>query len=59
VSWDEEGIYQAIRSGAARAIIDPKWNYKPEVRDLLKYHRYGGVDHPMDDRISKAVPKYS
>jgi hypothetical protein len=42
VSWDEEGIYQAIRSGAARAIIDPKWNYGSEVRDLIKYHRYGG-----------------
>jgi len=42
VSWDEEGIYQAIRSGTARAIIDPKWNYGSEVRDLLKYHRYGG-----------------
>jgi hypothetical protein len=41
---DGEGIYQAIKSGeiAAKCIIDPKWNYRPEVRDLLKYHRYGG-----------------
>ena len=43
-SADGEGIYQAIRSGeiAARAIIDPKWNYKSELRDLLRYHRYEG-----------------
>jgi len=27
---------------AAKAIIDPKWNYKPELQDLLKYHRFGG-----------------
>jgi len=39
-----EGIYQAIRSGeiAAKCITDPEWNYKPELQDLLKYHRYGG-----------------
>ena len=43
-SVDGEGIYQAIKSGeiAAKCIIDPKWNYRPEVRDLLRYHRYGG-----------------
>jgi geranylgeranyl reductase len=43
-SIDGEGIYQAIRSGeiAAKCIIDPKWNYKSELRDLIKYHRYGG-----------------
>ena len=41
---DGEGIYQAIRSGeiAAKTIIDPKWNYKPELRDLLRYHKYLG-----------------
>jgi Dehydrogenases (flavoproteins) len=41
---DGEGIYQAIRSGeiAAKAIIDPKWNYKSELKDLGRYHRYGG-----------------
>jgi len=46
---DGEGIYQAIKSGeiAAKCIIDPKWNYKPELRDLLKYHRYGGWAIPL------------
>jgi len=46
---DGEGIYQAIRSGeiAAKAIIDPKWNYRPELQDLLKYHRYGGWVIPL------------
>jgi len=41
---DGEGIYQAIKSGeiAARCIIDPGWNYRSELQDLLKYHRYGG-----------------
>jgi len=46
---DGEGIYQAIKSGeiAAKAIMDPKWNYRPEIRDLLKYHRYGGWAIPL------------
>jgi len=41
---DGEGIYQAIRSGeiAAKTIMDPKWNYKPEIQELTKYHRYLG-----------------
>jgi flavin-dependent dehydrogenase len=40
---DGEGIHQATKSGkiATKTIIDPKWNYKPELQDLLKYHRYG------------------
>jgi len=42
---------------AANCIIDPKWNYKPELRDLLKYHRR--VNHSMDADLSKVVPKYS
>jgi len=48
-SVDGEGIYQAIRSGeiAAKAIIDQKWNYQSELRDLLKYHRYGGWAIPL------------
>jgi flavin-dependent dehydrogenase len=38
------GIYQAIRSGeiAAKCIVDPKWNYRSELNDLLKYHKMGG-----------------
>jgi hypothetical protein len=46
---DGEGIYQAIRSGeiAARAIVDPKWNYRSELLDLLKCHRYGGWAIPL------------
>jgi Dehydrogenases (flavoproteins) len=56
-SADGEGICQAIRSGeiAARAIIDPNWNYKSELRDLLKYHRYGGWIIPW----MTAFPKLS
>jgi hypothetical protein len=47
-SADGEGIYQAIRSGeiAAKCIIDPKWRYKSELRDLIKYHRFGGWGIP-------------
>jgi len=26
----------------AKTIIDPKWDHRSELRDLLKYHRYGG-----------------
>jgi len=35
------GIYQAFKSGeiAAKSIINPKWNYRPEIRDLLRHHR--------------------
>ena len=40
-SIDGEGIYQPYISGAASAIIDPKWNYRSEVRDLLRYHKMG------------------
>jgi len=36
-------------------IIDPKWNYKSELRDLLKYHRYGGWIIPW----MTAFPKLS
>jgi len=45
---DEEGIYQALKSGeiAAKCIIDPRWNYKPELRDLVRYHRYLGWLYP-------------
>jgi geranylgeranyl reductase len=40
-TFTAEGIYQAIKSGeiAANAIIDPKYNWKRDVRDLLRYHR--------------------
>jgi geranylgeranyl reductase len=40
-SLDGEGIYQAVKSGeiAAKCIVDPKWNYRSELQDLLKYHR--------------------
>ena len=43
-SLDGEGIYQAIKSGeiAAKCITDPKWNYRSDIRDLLKYHRSMG-----------------
>jgi len=39
-----EGIYHAVKSGeiAAKAIMDPKWNYRPEVQGLVRYHRYLG-----------------
>jgi len=52
---DGEGIYQAIKSGeiAAKAIIDPKWNYKPELQDLLKYHKMGA---PFINLI-RVIPK--
>jgi geranylgeranyl reductase len=37
-----EGIPQAIRSGeiAAKAILDPSYNFKRDVNDLLRYHRH-------------------
>jgi geranylgeranyl reductase len=43
-----EGIYQAIRSGeiAAKSIIEPTWNYKTELRDLLRHHKYGIIYLP-------------
>jgi geranylgeranyl reductase len=55
-----EGIYQALRSGeiAAKAIIDPKWNYKGELDDLLRFHRYGAFYLPWVSgfpKISKRV----
>ncbi len=57
---DGEGIYQAIKSGeiAAKAIIDPKWNYNPELKDLLKYHRFGGWLFPwmlMFPKLSRNI----
>jgi geranylgeranyl reductase family protein len=44
-----EGIYQAIRSGeiAAKAIIEPKWNYKGELNELLRFHKYGSWALPF------------
>jgi len=37
-----EGIPQAIRSGeiAAKAVLDPGYNFKRDVNDLLRYHRH-------------------
>jgi len=32
---------------AAKCITDPKWRYKSELRDLIKYHRFGGWSIPL------------
>ncbi len=54
-----KGIYQAIKSGAAGAIIDPKWNYKPDLPDLLKHHGFGGwiIAGPQIVRIAGLEPR--
>jgi geranylgeranyl reductase len=54
---DGEGIYQAIKSGeiAAKVIIDPNWNYKFELKNLLKFHKYGMLFLPWVNNFPRIL----
>ena len=38
----EEASGDQERGNSCQVIIDPKWNYRSELRDLLRYHKMGG-----------------
>jgi geranylgeranyl reductase len=51
--WAGTGIYQAMVTGkiAANAIIDDKYNYKKDIKEILKTQRYGARQNYADDMV--------
>jgi flavin-dependent dehydrogenase len=49
--WAGMGFYQAMITGkiAANTIIDDKYNYKKDVKEILKTQRYGAMQNYVDD----------